>query len=50
VDGCGSCVDDNLCNSYIEQLSLILQTLGKPDDETLARIGSEKVSFTASEK
>lgn len=35
-------------NSYIEQLSLILQTLGVPDEETLARIGSDKVGLRAS--
>lgn len=37
-------VDNALRKSYIEQLNLILQTLGMPDDETLMRIGSEKAS------
>lgn len=29
--------------SYIEQMTLILETVGTPDEETMARVASEKV-------
>jgi hypothetical protein len=37
-------------NSYIDQLNLILQTLGTPSDETVNRVASEKVSAPAMAK
>lgn len=33
-----------LTSSYVEQLNLILETVGTPDEEVLAQMGSEKVS------
>ncbi|KAJ9120728.1 hypothetical protein QFC22_002659 [Naganishia vaughanmartiniae] len=38
----GGPMTEYVATSYIEQLNLILQTLGIPEDATLARIGSDK--------
>lgn len=37
---CGSIID---VSSYVDQLNLILGVLGTPDEDTLQRVGSEKV-------